>query len=375
MSEIIVNQSQTRSFEQLTQEEQNKVKDKLSSLDYMNPTSVIQFGSESSKDVTQISTEMISKFKVKDFEDAQELIVGLLGELKTVDPETLLEKKKKGGVLSRIPLVGKKAEEKITQMLIQQLSIEEAIDKVEDKLVSSKVTLMADMEFCSKMIKQTYEYANNQELEYIALQEALKKANTEKDELEELFRHNPNNIEYSYKISELNRAIKRLEMKAYNLLVFRTSTLQSVTQIGLVQGGDELMVSKIDDTIINVIPSWKRNFAIGLATYRLNNAVQIEKMVNDTTNKLLIENATMLKETLLSTAAELERPSIDPETLNIVNQNLEQTFTGLTKINEEAKNVRNKAIKTVESIQMLAIGLQSGVNLEENINERKIKKV
>lgn len=364
MSEIIVNTAQTRSLEQLNEEERRQVEDKLTSLDYMNPVSIIQFGSESSKEVTSLSTEMISKFKVKDFEEAQGLITNLLGDLKTVDPETLLETKKKG-ILSIVPTVGRKAEEKITNMLTQQISIEKAIDQVEDKLVAAKVTLMGDMEFCTQMIKKTYEYANNQEIEYITIQEALKKANEEKEELEELFKKNPNNVEYSYKISELNRAIKRLELKAYNLLVFRTSTLQSVTQIGLVQGGDELMVSKIDDTIINVIPSWKRNFAIGLATYRLNNAVAIEKIVDDATNKLLIENSEMLKDTMLKTAAEMEKPSIAPETLQVVNKNLEDTFNGLNKVSEEAKKVRKDAIKTVQSIQTLALELQSGTSLNK----------
>lgn len=206
MSEIIVNTSQTRSLEQLNEEEKKQVETKLASLDYMDPVSIIKFGSESSKEVTSISTEMISKFKVRDFEDAQALITNLIGDLKTVDPDTLLTTKKKG-VLSMVPFVGKKAEEKITKLLTQQVSIEKAIDEVEDKLVAAKVTIMGDMEFCSEMIKKTYEYANNQEIEYITIQEALKKANEEKEQLEELFRQNPNMIEYSYKISELNRAI------------------------------------------------------------------------------------------------------------------------------------------------------------------------
>ena len=363
MNEIIVDTTQARSLEQLNEEEKKIVDDKLSTLDYMNPASIIQFGSESSKEVTAISTQMISKFKVKDFEDAQSLISNLIGDLKTVDADTLLETKQKG-FLSKLPFISQKAQLKITNLLTQQTTIEKAIDEVEDKLVASKVTLMGDMEFCSQMIKKTYEYAKNLEIDYITIQEATKQAHEEKEQLEQLFMQNPNNMEYSAKISDLNRAIRRLELKAYNLLVFRTSTLQSVTQIGLVQGGDELMVSKIDDTIINVIPAWKRNFAIALATYRLNNAVSIEKMVNDATNKLLVKNSEMLKETMLQTAVEMERPSIDPETLQAVNTNLQETFDGLSKVTMEAKKVRQDAIKTVQSIQTLALELNSGSNIE-----------
>ena len=361
MNEIIVDNAQTRSLEQLNENERNLVQNKLASLDYMNPTSVIQFGSDSSKEVTDISSQMISKFKVKDFEEAETLIANLLGDLKTVDPNILLEKRKKGP----FAVARKKAEEKVSKVLTRQMSIEKAIDEVEDRLAASKLTLMSDMEFCTQMIQKTYEYANMLEIEYITIQEALKDANAQKAEIQELFKANPNNVEYSYKIAELNRAIKRLELKAYNLLVFRTSTLQSVTQIGLVQGGDELMVSKIDDTVINVIPSWKRNFAIGLATYRLNNAVEIEKMVNDATNELLVKNSEMLKETLLQTAVEMERPSIDPETLETVNQNMQETFDGLSKVSEEAKKTRENAIKTVQSIQTMALQLQSGTKIEK----------
>ncbi len=364
MNEIIVDTTQARNLEQLNEEEKRIVDDKLSTLDYMNPSSIIQFGSESSKEVTAISTQMISKFKVKDFEDAQFLISNLIGDLKTVDADTLLETKQKG-FLSKLPFISQKAQSRITNLLTQQMTIEKAIDEVEDKLVASKVTLMGDMEFCSQMIKKTYEYAKNLEIDYITIQEATKQAQEEKEQLEQLFMQNSNNMEYSAKIADLNRAIRRLELKAYNLLVFRTSTLQSVTQIGLVQGGDELMVSKIDDTIINVIPAWKRNFAIALATYRLNNAVSIEKMVNDATNKLLVKNSEMLKETMLQTAVEMERPSIDPETLQAVNTNLQETFDGLSKVTMEAKKVRQDAIKTVQSIQTLALELNSGSNIEQ----------
>lgn len=93
-----------------------QVETKLASLDYMDPVSIIKFGSESSKEVTSISTEMISKFKVRDFEDAQALITNLIGDLKTVDPDTLLTTKKKG-VLSMVPFVGKKQKKKLQNCL------------------------------------------------------------------------------------------------------------------------------------------------------------------------------------------------------------------------------------------------------------------
>lgn len=361
-NEIIIDSSSARTMEQLTEKEQEKVRKKLEKLDYKDPVALIKFGSEHSKEVTDISSQMISKFKVKDFEEAQELITGLIGDLTTVDTDSLLETKKSW--VQRLPFIGKKAQSKITNLLTQQMSIERAVDEVEDKMVAAKMSLMGDMQFCKEMVDKTYQYAKNLEIVYITIQEAIKMANQEKAEIEELFNKSPNNLEYSQRLAEINRGIKRLELKAYNTLLFRASTLQSVTQIGMVQQEDELMVQKIDDTIINVIPLWKRNFAIALTIYRLNNAVTIEGIVNDATNKFIKENSEMLKETMLRTAEEMERPSIDPESIKVVYQNLADTFRGMEAVSKQQKEIRDKAIKTIESIQTLSLEMNSGSKLE-----------
>ena len=305
MSEMVVNTSQTRSIEQLNDEEKKQVEEKLASLEYMSPVSIIQFGSENKIDVISLSISMISKFKVKDFEELQELIVNLVGDLKTVDIESLLGIKKKR-LLSKRLGVSKKEEKNNLKILTQQVSIEKSLNEVEDKLVADKILIFGDIEFCYQMMKKIYEYASDQEIDYITIQETLKKAGKEKEKLEGLLKQNPNNIEYSYKISELDRVIERLESKADRILKLRNSILQTVTQIRLVQEGDELMVSKIDDAIINVIPSWKSNFV-----------------------------------------------------------NLKETLDGLNKVIEDVKRFRDDAIKILQNIQSLALQLQSGTNLSE----------
>ena len=357
---IIIDLSSARSFEQLTAKEKKLVKSKLRTLDYKNPIAVIKFGSEHSREITDLSTQMISQFRVCDFEEAQSLISNLMERLNTANPAELLKNKNRG-------FIGKK--QKMVNLLTQQISIEKAIDQVEDRLVATKLSLIGDIEFCRQMTEKTYEYAQNLEIVLITVNEALKKAEVDKSKMEELLKQNPNNLEYAQRLREIDYVIESLDSKAYDLMLFRTSTLQTVTQISMVMRGDELMVQKIDNTIINVIPLWKRNFALALAVYRLNNAVAIERLVNNATNKLLVDNSKILKNALIQTAEEMQRPSIDPETIKTVYHNTADTLEGLTEINNQQKEVREKALKSIQSIQTMSLQINSSLNINKTGGE------
>lgn len=336
MSENSKNKLAMRNYEELKEEEKEEVKIKLSSLDYTNPVSILQFCTESRKDVTAISSEIILRFKNNYFEDIQKLVIGLIEDLKTVQPETLFKTKRK--ILFR-KFVSKKEEEKVINVLSKIITIEETIDEVEDKLLSAKVALMADMECWFQMIKKTYEYTKNQEIEYITVQESFKKANEEKEKLQELIMQNSDNSEYTYELLGLDKAIKHLQIKASNLLEIRGATLDLLAQIGNVQEIDEQIVSKIEAVITNIMPSWKRNFTIALEKYAKNNAVAMEKIISHMTNKFLVD---------IAIKNAVEKSSIDFKTLEQVNTELRESLEGLNMLQEEVKQIRQNTINVVK---------------------------
>lgn len=336
MSENIKNKLAMRSYEKLKEEEKEQIKIKLSSLDYTNPVSILQFCSESRNNVTAISTEIISRLKNNYFEYIQKLIIGLIENLETIQPQTLFKTKRK--ILFR-KFVSKNEEEKVISVLSKIITIEETIDEVEDKLLSAKLAVMADMECWFQMIKKTYEYTKKQEIEYIAIQESLKKANAEKENLQELIMQNAEDSEYSYELLGINKAIKHLQIKASNLLEFRNATLELLAQIGKVQAIDEQRVSKIEEVITNIMPSWKRNFTTALEKYAKNNAVAMEKIISHMTNKFLIDTA--IKNVV-------EKSSIDFKTLEQVNTELRESLEGLNMLQEEVKQVRQNTINVVK---------------------------
>ena len=336
MSENSKNKLAMRNYEELKEKEKEEVKIKLSSLDYTNPVSILQFCTESRKDVTAISSQIILRLKNNYFEYIQKLVIGLIEDLKTVQPETLFKTKKK---IFFSKFVSKKEEEKVISVLSKIITIEETIDEAEDRLLSAKVALMVDMECWFQMIKKTYEYTKNQEIEYITVQESLKKANEEKEKLQELIMQNPDNSEYTYKLLWLEKAIKHLKIKASDLLEFRGTTLELLAQIEKVQEIDEKMLSKIEVVINNNMPSWKRNFTTALEKYAKNNAVAMEKIISHMTNKFLVDAA--IKNAV-------EKSSINFETLEQVNAELRESLERLNMLQEEVKQVRQNTINVVK---------------------------
>lgn len=359
MSEIIVNKSETRSYEQLSEQEKKQVETKSSLLDYMNQIFIIQFGLDSSKEVTTILTEIVLRLRGREFEEIEPLITNFLGDLKTIDLTELLKTNKKR-TSTRFPGSKKKEEENVTKLLIKQLLVQNKIDEIEDKLLDTQISLTEDMCFCAKMIPKMFEYAKDQEIDYITIQKTIERIEAEKRQLEELYRQYPDNSEYLYRISEIERAIEKLNAKGQEIISFRQSILGSVSNISLVQRGEEIMVLRIKDAINNVISLWKRSFGFALEVYRKEKEVIINRIIEEETNQLLRQNGERLKMTSLSK----EQP-IDVKMLQEVNKKLEKALGELNEVSKEVEKVKQDTIKVVSDIQAGALELQTATNIKQ----------
>ena len=83
----------------------------------------------------------------------------------------------------------------------------------------------------------------------------------------------------------------------------------------MIQNNDNVMVEKIQTTLMNTIPLWKNQMVLALGIAHSNEAAQAQRQVNDITNALLKQNAEKLHMASVETAKEAERGIVDIETL------------------------------------------------------------
>ena len=133
---------------------------------------------------------------------------------------------------------------------------------------------------------------------------------------------------------------QRFEKKIYDLELTRAISLQTAPQIRMIQNNDNVMVEKIQTTLVNTIPLWKNQMVITLGIAHASEAAAAQRQVNDVTNALLQANAKRLHTASVETAKEAERGIVDIETLKKTNAELIQTLDDVVKIQQTGRTQR-----------------------------------
>jgi uncharacterized protein YaaN involved in tellurite resistance len=153
------------------------------------------------------------------------------------------------------------------------------------------------------------------------------------------------------KLNDLIQMANRFEKKIHDLKLSRMVSLQTAPQIRLIQNNNQVLVEKIQSSILNTIPLWKNQIVIAISLIKQKNALAVQKEVTDTTNTLLQKNAEMLKTGSVDLARETERGVVDIETLKKVNVELIATIDETLNIQKEGRLKRQQAEAELVTIE------------------------
>ena len=153
------------------------------------------------------------------------------------------------------------------------------------------------------------------------------------------------------KANDLAAQCDRFEKKLHDLKLTRQISMQMAPQIRLLQNNNSLLVERIQSTLVNTLPLWKNQMVLALGLHHSQQAMQAQRAVTDMTNELLKKNAEALKMGTIETAKESERGVIDLETLTATNQSLIDTINEVTRIQQEGRQKRLEAEKTLAAME------------------------
>lgn len=166
-------------------------------------------------------------------------------------------------------------------------------------------------------------------------------------------------------VKEFEDDIAQFEKKIYDLKTSKTIALQTAPTIKLIQNNNKLLISKLQDSINNVIPIWKSQVLIALGVSRQAQVLEMQKDISDMTNKMLDKNAEKLKQNTIEIAKEAERSTVDVETLRKVNNTLISTIEETMQIHDDAAKNRKAAEKEIAEIEQ---NLKSAIEKTLKIN-------
>jgi len=317
----------------LTQEEKQVIADFAAKIDVENTTQILQYGAGTQKKMADFSDAALANVRTQDLGEVGTLIADVVGELQGFDAE---EEKGLFGFF-------RKQAGKLEAMKTRYAKAEVNVEKISDALQKHQVRLLKDAAVLDKMYEQNLAYFKELTMYILAGKQKLQQVRDGKlRELEERARIT-GLAEDAQAARDLADKCGRFEKKIHDLELTRAISIQTAPQIRMIQNNDNVMVEKIQTTLVNTIPLWKNQMVLSLGIAHSTQAAQAQRQVTDVTNALLRQNAQTLHMASVETAKEAERGIVDIETLKKTNAELIQTLDDVMKIQAEGRAKRYAA--------------------------------
>ena len=282
----------------------------------------------------------------KDMGPVGETLSQLMGKLKSVNPNDINPEKQ-----SRLKRLFKRTKASINEVFSRMQSVSSQIDRITIQLEKHKDQLTKDVEFLDQLYQQNKTYFDNVTLYILAAQKKKKEILTETiPQLREKAHQTGNQMDIQA-TADMEQFVDRLDKRIYDLQLSRQIAIQTAPQIRMIQNVNQALAEKIQSSILTSIPLWKNQMAIALTLMRQRNAVSAQRSVTDTTNELLTQNASMLKENAIETAAENERGIVDIETLKTTQNDIIETIEQTLQIQEDGRQKRQVAEKELNELE------------------------
>lgn len=331
---------------QLTENDKQRIKSISEQIETLNHEGLLKYGANLQQKMSHFSHQILDDVQSKDMGPVGETLSQLMGKLKSVNPNDINPEKQ-----SRLKRLFKRTKASINEVFSRMQSVSSQIDRITIQLEKHKDQLTKDVEFLDQLYQQNKTYFDNVTLYILAAQKKKKEILTETiPQLREKAHQTGNQMDIQA-TADMEQFVDRLDKRIYDLQLSRQIAIQTAPQIRMIQNVNQALAEKIQSSILTSIPLWKNQMAIALTLMRQRNAVSAQRSVTDTTNELLTQNASMLKENAIETAAENERGIVDIETLKTTQNDIIETIEQTLQIQEDGRQKRQVAEKKLNELE------------------------
>ena len=318
----------------LTEEEKQMVDDFAAKIDIMETNTILQYGSAAQNKIADFSETALKNVRTKDLGDIGEMMTELIEQLKGFDIE-----EKEGGFFSFF----KKGTNKLESLRNRYDDAADNVERIVKVLEEHQITLMKDIALLDQLYDKNLVNFKELSMYILAGKKRLEEVRANDLVAARAKAQTSGLPEDAQAANDLENAIIRFEKKLHDLELTRVISIQMAPQIRLVQNNDTMMVEKIQSSLVNTIPLWKSQMLIAMGVGHSEEAIKAQNEVTEMTNKLLKQNADMLKTSSIATAKETERGIVDLETLKNTNAKLIETLDEVKRIQEEGRAKRAEA--------------------------------
>lgn len=269
-------------------------------------------------------------------------------KIKDLNVEGLTQQKR--GFFSKIPFFGSLVDE-VEKFVAKYQRLSTEIETILKELENAKDQLLRDIIMFDHLYARNLEYF--QQLEIYIRAGQLKLVDLKENVLPQLKEKAEASMDSfeAQRYHDMNQLVGRFEKKVHDLQLSRTIALQTAPQIRMIQGNNQVLVEKIQSSIMNTIPLWKNQMVIAIGLFRQGKALEVQREINETTNELLLKNSAFLKQNTTNVARESEKGVVEVETLKTVQEDLLHTIEEVLQIQEEGRHKRRAVELELEHME------------------------
>ncbi|SIT12766.1 Uncharacterized conserved protein YaaN involved in tellurite resistance [Chryseobacterium ureilyticum] len=341
---VLVDREGNVNLTQLQSEERQKYEVLANSIDEANPGSIVNFGAELQKTLTNQSDSFLGNVRRSNSGEVGGLINDLLVELNYVDVEELNGNKVKS-FLSKLPFM-KKVITQVENLFTKYDKIINNIEQISYKVNAGIITSTKDNAVLQTIFESNVNSIKQIEELVIAGNIRMERAGGELAQMEA----NPQNFQ-DYQIADKRDFIARLDRRMADLKVVRVIMMQSLPQIRLVQNNNVSIAEKAQTILTTTLPVWKNQLSLAVAMYRQQQNIEIQQKVSATTEEILRKNAERLGQNSINVARANEQTIVSVETLRETTSMLINTLNEVKQIQKTGAENRRKLDQDLQTLE------------------------
>ncbi|MGN7866654.1 toxic anion resistance protein [Chryseobacterium sp.] len=341
---VLVDREGNVNLTQLQSEERQKYEVLANSIDEANPGSIVNFGAELQKTLTNQSDSFLGNVRRSNSGEVGGLINDLLVELNYVDVDELNGNKVKS-FLSKLPFM-KKVITQVENLFAKYDKIINNIEQISYKVNAGIITSTKDNAVLQTIFESNVNSIKQIEDLVIAGNIRMERAAVELAQMEA----NPQNFQ-DYQIADKRDFIARLDRRMADLKVVRVIMMQSLPQIRLVQNNNVSIAEKAQTILTTTLPVWKNQLSLAVAMYRQQQNIEIQQKVSATTEEILRKNAERLGQNSINVARANEQTIVSVETLRETTSMLINTLNEVKQIQKQGADNRRKLDQDLQTLE------------------------
>ncbi|CAK8716918.1 MAG: putative conserved protein YaaN involved in tellurite resistance [Candidatus Electronema aureum] len=338
----------------------------VAKLDFSKTQAVLAFGVSSQKGLVDFTDSVLTNIRSGDAGPTGQLMSDLKGKILDLDVRGLPQSA--GGALSRVvsslPVVGGWLAAKVdaARAFIRRYeTLKVQIDAITKRLEAEKTNQISHLNRLDTLYDRNNEYFD--QLEVVIAAGELKMAEMEtqfEQQRQTLAAQNGVDAKELQDLKDFGDCIQSLDRRLYNLKLARASAVTSGPTIRIAQEGSKAIVEIIQDSILMMIPEWKKQLVIAISLFDQKRAMAMVNETREMTNNMMMSTAEMLGETQAAVKKAQGEGFVKVETLQLMTDKLLQTIDQGIKMDVENRQKRAEGLeKLAEAEEKLKAALKA----------------